>query len=151
VKRIEAISAQLGPVARFIMYFGCFLTAYAYGLDGVSRPRALSSRTVLHIEIISRANVQSMRYTYQTYATASYSLHSLLATINVVRSVIGAAAQPAAGKIADVFGRLELLLVSIVFFIIGTIIEATSNNVETFCAGAVFYELGYTMAMLLSE
>lgn len=92
-----------------------------------------------------------MRYTYQTYATASYSLHSLLATINVVRSVIGAAAQPAAGKIADVFGRLELLLVSIVFFIVGTIIEATSNNVETFCAGAVFYELGYTMAMLLSK
>jgi SIT family siderophore-iron:H+ symporter-like MFS transporter len=34
-----------------------------------------------------------VRYTYQGYATASYAQHSLLSTITVVRSVIGAAAQ----------------------------------------------------------
>lgn len=92
---------------------------------------------------------QANRYTYQGYATGEFSAHSLLTTINVVRSVIGAAGQPAAGKIADVFGRLELLLVSIVLYVVGTIVEAFSNSVESFCAGAVIYELGYTMAMLL--
>lgn len=127
VKRIEATSAQLGPVARGLMFFGCFLLAYGYGLDG------------------------QIRYTYQGYATGEFGIHSLLTTINVVRSVIGAAAQPAAGKVADVFGRLELLLFSIFLYVIGTIVEAASNSLESFCAGAVLYELGYTMALLLVE
>ena len=74
-----------------------------------------------------------------------------MTTISVVRSVIGAAAQPAGGKIADVFGRMELLIVSIIFYVVGSIIEAASQNLEGFSAGAVFYELGYTMAQLLSE
>lgn len=60
-----------------------------------------------------------MRFTYQGYATEEFGVHSLLATIGVVRSVIGCAAQPTAAKVADVFGRLELLLISIAFYVIG--------------------------------
>lgn len=127
VKRIEAISSQLGPKARILIFVGCFLVAYAYGLDG------------------------QFRYNFQLFAAGSFGANDLTATISVVRSVIGAAAQPTGGKIADVFGRLELLCVSIVFYAMGTIIEATSQNIETFSAGAVFYELGYTMAQLLIE
>jgi SIT family siderophore-iron:H+ symporter-like MFS transporter len=37
VKRIEAISSQLGFVARFFLFFGIFLVAYVYGLDGQLR------------------------------------------------------------------------------------------------------------------
>lgn len=76
--------------------------------------------------------------------------------------------QPTAAKIADVFGRLELILVSIVFHIVGewwlilglrylidfcpgTVIEATSHGVKGFAAGAVFYQVGYTCATLLAE
>lgn len=127
VKRIEAISAQLGPKARALMFFGCFLVAYAYGLDGANR------------------------YYYQSYATNEFEINGLITTISVVRSVIGAAAQPAGGKIADVFGRMELLIVSIFFYTLGSVIEAASKNLEGFSAGAVFYELGYTMAQLLIE
>lgn len=60
--------------------------------------------------------------------------------------------QPTAAKIADVFGRLELLLVSIVFYVVGTIVEATASGpgfIEAFSAGAVLYQVGYTMAILL--
>lgn len=77
----------------------------------------------------------------KTTATASFSEHSLLASINVVRSVIAAVGQPTASKIADVFGRVELVLVSIFFYVLGTIIEAASTNVATFCAGAVLYQV----------
>lgn len=35
VKRIEVISAQLGPKSRAFLFVGCFLIAYVYGLDGV--------------------------------------------------------------------------------------------------------------------
>ncbi|KAL5627693.1 hypothetical protein BROUX41_003846 [Berkeleyomyces rouxiae] len=127
VKRIEALSSALTLTDRIALYFGVFLVAYAYGLDG------------------------TLRYTYQTYATSSFGEHSLLATINVIRAVIAAAAQPTAGKIADVFGRMELVCVSVFFYIIGTIVQSTAKNIEAFAAGAVLYQIGYTMIILLVE
>lgn len=127
VQRIEAISAHFTLIDRVFVFFGVFLIAYAYGLDGI------------------------IRYTYQGYATASYQTHSLLATVNVLRAVIAAAAQPTAARIADVFGRVELILVSIFFYVIGTIIEASSTRVQTFAGGAVLYQIGYTCVLLLVE
>lgn len=34
---------------------------------------------------------------------------------------------------------------------VGTIVEATSDGVSAFCGGAVIYQIGYTMIMLLAE
>jgi MFS transporter, SIT family, siderophore-iron:H+ symporter len=127
VQRIEAITVQLTLTHRICIFLSVFLVAYAYGLDG------------------------TVRYTYQTTATASYNNHSLLATINVLRSVIAAAAQPTAAKIADVFGRVELVCVSVVFYTVGTIIEASATGVQTFAGGGVLYQVGYTSILLLVE
>lgn len=127
VARIEAIHSHLTLTNRVFLFFGVFLIAYAYGLDGQTR------------------------YTYQTYATNSYALHSLLATINTLRAVIAAAAQPTAAKIADVFGRFELVAVSVLFYTVGTIVETCANSVQTFSAGAVLYQVGYTCVILLVE
>ncbi|KAF2825944.1 siderochrome-iron transporter-like protein Sit1 [Ophiobolus disseminans] len=127
VARIEALNAHTSFVNRCFIFVGIFLVAYAYGLDG------------------------TLRYTYQPYATAGFQQHSTLATINVLRSVIAAAAQPTAAKIADVFGRVEVVLLSIFFYIVGTIIEATSTGVEGFATGAVLYQIGYTVVIVLIE
>ncbi|KAI5449401.1 ferrioxamine B transporter [Naganishia albida] len=127
VRRIEAINEQLTRRDRWIVFLAVFLVSYAYGLDG------------------------TVRYTYQSYATNSYADHSLLSTINVLRSVIAAAAQPTAAKIADVFGRIELIIISVIFYVVGTIVEATSDGVSQFCGGAVLYQIGYTMIILLVE
>jgi len=91
----------------------------------------------------------------------------LLATVNVLRAVIAAAAQPTAAKIADVFGRAELIVVSIIFYTVGTVVETFAKNVSGFAAGAVIYQvriplmlrlplsnsvqIGYTSIMLLVE
>ncbi|KAL4950102.1 major facilitator superfamily domain-containing protein [Aspergillus filifer] len=127
VKRIALINNQFGLVGRICMFFGVWLIAYVYGLDG------------------------GVRSTYQTLATADYKQHSLLATIQVLRSVIAAAAQPTAAKIADMFGRMELIFFSVFFYTLGTVIETASNSVQTFCAGAVLYQIGYTGIMFLVE
>ncbi|KAL2015393.1 hypothetical protein VTK56DRAFT_5547 [Thermocarpiscus australiensis] len=127
VRRIEALSAVLTTRDRVFIFFSVFLVAYAYGLDG------------------------TVRYAYQPYATASFSQHSLLATVNTLRSVIAAAAQPTAGKIADIFGRAELVCLSVFFYVLGTIVETVSTNVSSFAAGAIIYQVGYTMIMLLVE
>ena len=127
VSRIEAVTSVITRTDRIFLFLSVFLVAYAYGLDG------------------------TLRYTYQPYATASYASHSLLATVNVLRAVIAAATQPTAAKIADVFGRMELVCLSVFFYVIGTIVEAVSTGVESFAAGAVIYQIGYTMIILLVE
>ncbi|KAK3901995.1 hypothetical protein C8A05DRAFT_44491 [Staphylotrichum tortipilum] len=127
VCRIEDLAAVLTTWDRVFVFLGVFLVAFAYGLDG------------------------TLRYAYQPLATASFSQHSLLATVNVLRSVIAAAAQPTAAKIADLFGRVELVCLSVVFYILGTIVEASSTGVSGFAAGALIYQVGYTMIMLLVE
>lgn len=127
VARVEAMSNSITFVDRIFIFFGIFLVAYVYGLDG------------------------TLRYTFQTYATSDFGQHSLLSTVNTVRAVIAAAAQPTAAKIADVFGRVELICLSIFFYVIGTIVEAVATNVKTFAAGAIIYQIGYTMIILLLE
>ncbi|KAI5194846.1 ferrioxamine B transporter [Aureobasidium subglaciale] len=127
VARIEAINAHLTSFDRWFLGIGVFLIAYAYGLDG------------------------TVRYTYQSTALSSIGEHSLLSTVNIVRTVIAAAAQPTAAKIADVFGRVELVYLSIFFYLLGTVIEAAAHNVGTFAAGAILYQIGYTVVTLLVE
>ncbi|KAJ4142018.1 ferrioxamine B transporter [Fusarium falciforme] len=127
VVRIKAISQVITFTDRIFIFFGVFLIAYAYGLDG------------------------TVRYTYQPLATDAFHAHSLLSSVNTLRSVIAAAAQPTAGKIADVFGRVELICMSVFFYTLGTIVEAVAQNLATFSAGAVIYQIGYTMVILLVE
>jgi SIT family siderophore-iron:H+ symporter-like MFS transporter len=38
---------------------------------------------------------------------------------------------------------VELILVSILFYTVGTIVEATAKTVEGFAAGAVIYQVRY--------
>jgi SIT family siderophore-iron:H+ symporter-like MFS transporter len=127
VKRIEAVSAQFTSLDRIFLFFSIFLVAYAYGLDG------------------------TIRYTYQPIATNSFAEHSLLATVTVARSIIAAAIQPGVAKIADVFGRVELIFISIIFYVVGTIVEATSTDVGQFAGGAILYQIGFTVIQLLVE
>lgn len=127
VSRISEVSSQITPAERFFLFFSIFLVGYAYGLES------------------------QVRSTYQPYATSSFKLHSYLATINVLRSVVAVAAQPTAAKIADVFGRFEVVVVSTALYVLGIAIEACADSVQAFCAGAIVYQLGYTCIVLLME
>ncbi|KAL5332449.1 major facilitator superfamily domain-containing protein [Aspergillus crustosus] len=49
------------------------------------------------------------------------------------------------------FGRVELIFFSVFFYTLGTVIETAASNVQTFCAGAVIYQIGYTGIMFLVE
>ncbi|KAL5594089.1 hypothetical protein BROUX41_001137 [Berkeleyomyces rouxiae] len=127
VIRMKAINAITTRRDKILMFLGVLILSWAYGLDG------------------------TVRYTYQNYATASFHQHSLLATVNVLRAVIATVAQPTAGKIANVFGRLELIILAIFFYTVGTLVQATSQNMNVFSIGAVLYQIGYTMTILLVE
>jgi MFS transporter, SIT family, siderophore-iron:H+ symporter len=127
VKRIEIISSQYGRIGKLMVYFAVFLISYTYGLDG------------------------GIRYVFQAQATASYSTHSLLSTINVIRAVVAAAAQVVVARLSDVFGRMEIFIVSVLFYVVGTIIESQSYDVQRFAGGSVLYQIGYTGIILIVE
>ncbi|OAA73811.1 Major facilitator superfamily domain, general substrate transporter [Cordyceps fumosorosea ARSEF 2679] len=127
VARMDAVTARLTSTQRFWLFFGIFVVGYAYGLES------------------------QVRSTYAPYATASFNLHSYLATINVLRSVVAVAAQPTAAKVADVFGRFEVVVASTLFYVVGMAIEATASSVYVYCAGGLIYQVGYTCIVLLLE
>ncbi|KAJ6789851.1 hypothetical protein PWT90_10675 [Aphanocladium album] len=127
VARMDAVTSQLTSLQRFWLFFGIFVVGYAYGLES------------------------QVRSTYAPYATSSFNLHSYLATINVLRSVVAVAAQPTAAKIADVFGRFEVVVASTIFYVLGMAIESTATSVYVFCAGGIIYQIGYTCIVLLLE
>nr|CEG04731.1 unnamed protein product [Fusarium clavum] len=127
VARMALISRSLTTTHRIWLFTGIFLVGYAYGLESQTR------------------------LAYQSYATSSFDLHSYLSTINVLRNVIAVAVQPSAAKIADVFGRFEVIAISTVLYTIGIAIEASAGSVEVFCTGSMIYQTGYTCIVLLLE
>lgn len=128
VRRTELMTAQYsGTLLKVVYYISAFLCAYCYALDG------------------------TLRYTFQVYATSSYSTHSLYTAVNVIRSVIAAASQPTYARLSDRFGRLELFVISILFYVVGTIIQSQAYDVQRFAGGAVLYQIGYSGVQLLLE
>jgi SIT family siderophore-iron:H+ symporter-like MFS transporter len=71
--------------------------------------------------------------------------------MGVLQGVIGAAGQPVAAKISDVVGRVEMLIAAIVIYVIGTIIEASSKGIASYCVGVVLFQIGYTMYTIMIQ
>ncbi|KAF5664491.1 mfs sit siderophore-iron:h+ symporter [Fusarium heterosporum] len=127
VARMAVVSRNLTTAHRVWLFVGIFLVGYAYGLESQTR------------------------LAYQSYATSSFDLHSYLSTINVLRNVIAVAVQPTAAKIADVFGRFEVIAISTILYTLGIAIESSAQSVEVFCTGSMIYQTGFTCIVLLLE
>lgn len=119
------ISQYLGVVPKIAVLFSSFLIGFSYMLDG------------------------NVRGSFTGYATGSYGHHSLLSTINVVTTIIAAAGQVVYARLTDTFGRAEMYIISIVFYVVGTIIQSQATTVARFATGAVFYQLGYVGVVLI--
>lgn len=128
VQMTELMTAQYNtPLLKVAYYVAAFICSYVYALDG------------------------TLRSQFQIYATASYSQHSLFTTVTVIRSVVAAAAQPTYARLSDYFGRLELFVVAILFYFMGTIVESQAYDIQRFAAGAVLYQIGYSGVQLILE
>lgn len=103
-------------------------------------------RLALYLSLFSAAYIFTLdtriRKVLTSYATNSFADHSLLSTISVIRSVMAAASLPFFARMSDLYGRVELLIVSILFKAIGSIIESQATNVKKYAAGAVIDAFG---------
>ncbi|OJJ45203.1 hypothetical protein ASPZODRAFT_167678 [Penicilliopsis zonata CBS 506.65] len=119
VQKIEAVTLAWGKTSLYIMLVLIWL------LNLVNNFRA----TVL----VSLA----------PYATSSFLGHSLLTVITIVASAMAGAVYIPMAKALDLWGRAEGFLVMMCFSILGMILLASSKNLATYCAGQVFYEIGF--------
>ncbi|KAI8803836.1 siderochrome-iron transporter [Cladochytrium replicatum] len=127
VARAKAVFNSITNNERALLFAAVFLVTFAYGLDSF------------------------IRGTFTAYATADYSTHSLLSTIGVLNAIVAAVLQPTAARVADIVGRLPLLVFSIVFYVVGTVIQATSNSVEVYSLGSVLYQIGFSIVLILID
>ncbi|CUM68121.1 uncharacterized protein PRCAT00005838001 [Priceomyces carsonii] len=126
IRKSELLMKQYNHwVFKVTFLFTTFLVAYAYSLDS------------------------SIRSTYLATATSSYSQHALLSTVNVIKAVAAAACQPTYARLSDTFGRLELCIVAIIFYSVGTIIMSQAYDIYRYAGGSVLYQIGYTGMILV--
>ncbi|GAA6008034.1 uncharacterized protein JCM10292_000719 [Rhodotorula paludigena] len=97
------------------------------------------------------ALAQNTTSTFLAFATSAFSKHSLLGAISVAVSLIGAVAKPVIAKVADITSRPWAYAVSLVFYVLGFIIVAASNNVNAVAAGELFYTIGSTGLDLVTD
>lgn len=78
------------------------------------------------------------------YATSEFLGHSLLTVITIVASAISGSVFIPMAKVLDLWGRAEGFLVMTSCCVLGLILLAASPNLPTYCAGQVFYSVGFS-------
>ncbi|KAI8936726.1 hypothetical protein NX059_007114 [Plenodomus lindquistii] len=76
------------------------------------------------------------------YVTSAFRLHSLTAATGIMSSIIGGLSKIPLAKLLDMWGRPQGLLLSLVVWMVGYIMMAACQNVETYAAAQVFSSTG---------
>ncbi|KAI1937258.1 hypothetical protein LOZ66_004176 [Ophidiomyces ophidiicola] len=76
------------------------------------------------------------------YVTSAFQLHSLTAATGIMASIIGGLSKIPLAKILDTWGRPQGMALMLFFWVIGYIMKAACNNVQTYAAAQVFSSVG---------
>lgn len=80
---------------------------------------------------------------YSIDASSYYNQHSsVLSTLSITTSIIGAVAKPFIAKISDITSRPYTYILALLFYTIGYIIAATSHSISAYIVGEVFVAIG---------
>lgn len=83
----------------------------------------------------------NMQYTLNVYVVSDFSLHSLVGAVGVVATIAGGVSSFTIAKIIDIWGRTEGFLLMLLIVVIGMIMKAACQNVETYAAAHTFCKL----------
>ncbi|KAK2606017.1 hypothetical protein QQS21_003534 [Conoideocrella luteorostrata] len=81
-------------------------------------------------------------FSMDPFVTSSFNKHSITPAIDVVAIIIGGLSYIPLAKILDTWGRPQGLALTVWIWVIGLIMMAACNNVETFAAAKVFNTVG---------
>lgn len=128
VKKNEILSRQIhGKVAVVIFFFTVFCYGYAWGLE------------------------LTLRNVFQVTAALALRSHSLLSTVNVIRSVVAAAINLVVARTSDTFGRLQVIVVAIIIALVGNIVSSQATDIAYFSVGTAIHQVGISGMMTTSQ
>lgn len=81
-------------------------------------------------------------FSMDPFVTSSFNKHSITPAIEVVAIIIGGLSYIPLAKILDTWGRPQGLALTVFIWVVGLIMMAACNNVETFAAAKVFNTVG---------
>lgn len=98
----------------------------------------------------------SVQSNLNPYITSAFQQHGLLPAVSIVATVLGGSCQLAIAKIVDIWGRDTGFMVLLLLNIVGGIMKATCQNVETYAAAHTIYWVGhvgllYVISIMLAD
>ncbi|KAH8826554.1 MFS general substrate transporter [Flagelloscypha sp. PMI_526] len=131
VARMEALyrvfGSGKGKLSLWALYISIGLIAYIYSLDG------------------------NTTYLLLPFGTSYYGKHSLLGAVQILTQIVTAIGRPYVAMIADNTSRPRTYVISLLFFMLGFIIIASSKSVEAVAAGQVFAAIGTTGIAMITD
>ncbi|GAB0138291.1 hypothetical protein EsDP_00006528 [Epichloe bromicola] len=85
----------------------------------------------------------SVGYTLTSYVTSDFSVHGLTPTTNVLSQLIGGLFKLPLAKILDIWGRPQGVALTVFLMVVGLVMMAACQNIETYAAAQVFYWIGF--------
>uniref|UniRef100_A0A8H7K9Z9 Major facilitator superfamily (MFS) profile domain-containing protein n=1 Tax=Bionectria ochroleuca TaxID=29856 RepID=A0A8H7K9Z9_BIOOC len=90
------------------------------------------------------------------YITSSFGAHGLLNIASILSTIIGGVIPLTIAKVIDIWGRVQGFVFMLTVCVIGMILKATCQNIETYVAGSVMYWTGhigvlYVIEVMLSD
>jgi hypothetical protein len=84
----------------------------------------------------------SVQDTLSPYVASNFSKYGLLANLNIHSRVFAGVVLLPVSKIIDLRGRTQGFVGSIVLIVVGMVMKAACQNVETYATAQVFYWVG---------
>ncbi|ESZ96306.1 siderochrome-iron transporter [Sclerotinia borealis F-4128] len=81
--------------------------------------------------------------TLTPYVTSSFEAHSLTATTSIISGIIAGLIKLPYAKLMDIWGRPQVFCLMVASWTLGMVMTAGCNDVKTYCAAQVFYNIGY--------
>lgn len=93
----------------------------------------------------------SFSYSMYAYLTIASESTILYGTVSVIQQVLIAVGKFPIAKLSDVFGRAQGYAISLLCYIIGFVIIASSQSFSNTCGGVVFYALGNSGTQIMQQ
>ncbi|KAF9873926.1 siderophore iron transporter mirb [Colletotrichum karsti] len=129
--------------------------------DGVTRVRAITSimtkKTMISmfvlLYVVSFADLlmQSIQTNLSAFVTSSFQKHGLLAIVSIFANILSGCCHLPIAKIMDIWGRTEAFLVMTMCSVIGIMMKAVCQNMETYVAAHTIYYVGHFGMMFVID
>ncbi|OBR09764.1 Siderophore iron transporter [Colletotrichum higginsianum IMI 349063] len=121
VTRMEAVyrEAKQSRLSFYLVGVSVLVCAWAYSLDG------------------------STTSYYSIDASSHYKQHSsVLSTLSIATGIISAVSKPFVAKVSDVTSRPYTYIVTLLFYVVGYVVAASSASISAYVAGEVLVAVG---------